>query len=96
MGKIIPSIIKRLSRAFGKREVINEAENIVMVEAGDGVIRIICHTDKQMDRVVKRMTEPGNCVLDGVERWSEDQDEHEQFILTFKLVDEFDSPVIYN
>tara|TARA_Y100000310_G_scaffold232158_1_gene234902 strand:- start:190 stop:465 length:276 start_codon:yes stop_codon:yes gene_type:complete len=91
MGKIIPGILRKLTEMFSPDEkVINDADNMVMVSTQGDYIYIMCHTDKQMDKVMDRMFER-NCVLDGFEEWDEDEDR--KFILTFKV---FDSPVIYN
>lgn len=94
MGKVIPTILRKLADTFGKKEIINDANNLVMVEARGGFVRVICHTDRQMVQVVDRFAGRGNCVLDGFERW--DEEENEKFILTFKVMDEFDPSVIYN
>ena len=94
MGKVIPTILRKLADVFGKKEIIYDADNLVMVEARGGIVRVICHTDKQMDQVVDRMSGQGNCVLEGFEEWKDDEDE--KFILTFKVMDELDSFVEYN
>jgi hypothetical protein len=94
MGKIIPSILRVLASIFKKDEILNEPDNLVLVNAQPGCVRIICRTDDQMDSVMDRMTGRGNCVLEEFEQWDDGKDKN--FIMTFRVLDEFDSSVIYN
>ena len=45
-------------------------------------INIICNEENQIQKVIKNMTKPGNCVFEGYEVW-----EDEQVILTFRVLD---------
>tara|TARA_R110000824_G_scaffold205378_3_gene390249 strand:- start:1767 stop:2051 length:285 start_codon:yes stop_codon:yes gene_type:complete len=94
MGKIIPTILRVIANVFKKDEILNEPDNLVLVNARPGCVRIICRTDDQMDGVMDRMMGGGNCVLEEFEQWDEGEDK--QFIMTFRVLDDFNSSVIYN
>tara|TARA_R110001583_G_scaffold150158_1_gene302222 strand:+ start:186 stop:434 length:249 start_codon:yes stop_codon:yes gene_type:complete len=64
--------------------VYNHANNEVMVKTNGDEINIICNTEDQMDRVVKRMT-TDTCKLSGYEEWDEDEDK--KWILKFIVCD---------
>jgi len=61
-----------------------EKNDLVHVNVVGNLIKVICHTEKQQQRVIDMMTKPGNCTFEGYEVWEEDT-----VILTFKLL-EFD------
>ena len=65
----------------------NRADNLVYVKSQGDLIYVICNKESQQDMVVERMT-TDNCVLDSYEEWDEDEDM--KWILTFKVLDEFD------
>ena len=67
--------------------VYNRADNEVYVKSEGDLIYVICNKESQQDMVVERMT-TDNCVLDSYEEWDEDEDM--KWILTFKVLDEFD------
>ena len=62
----------------------NQYDNEVMVRTNGDEIHIICNTDSQMDKVVKKMT-TDNCKLAAYEEWDEGSDK--KFILTFVVCD---------
>ena len=37
-------------------------------------IDIICNEENQIQKVIKNMTKPGNCVFEGYEEWDEGDD----------------------
>jgi hypothetical protein len=57
-------------------------------------VDIICNDENQIQKVIKNMTKPGNCIFEGYEEWDEDEDM--KWILTFKILDEFDKPLELN
>ena len=67
--------------------VYNKPDNRIMVKTEGNLIYIICHKEEQQEHVVKRMT-TDTCYLSDYEEWDEDEDM--KWILTFKVLDEFD------
>ena len=67
--------------------VYNRADNLVYVKSQGDLIYVICNKESQQDMVVERMT-TDNCVLDSYEEWDEDEDM--KWILTFRVLDEYD------
>ena len=67
--------------------VYNRADNLVYVKSEGDLIYVICNKESQQDMVVERMT-TDNCVLDSYEEWDEDEDM--KWILTFRVLDEYD------
>ena len=71
----------------------NQYDNEVMVRTNGDEIHIICKTDSQMDKVVEKMT-TDNCKLAGYEEWDDDSDK--KWILTFRVLDEYEKYPEYN
>ena len=67
--------------------VYNRPDNKVMVRTNGDYINIICKKEKQVQKVIDRMT-TDTCFLSDYEEWDEDDDM--KWILTFKILDEFD------
>ena len=67
--------------------VYNKYDNRVMVKTDGDLIYIICNKEEQQDNVVKRMT-TDNCLLESYEEWDEDEDK--KWILTFRVLDEYE------
>ena len=65
-----------------ENRVYNHADNIVYVKTNGNSMYIICKSEDQMDKVVKRMTND-NCKLSGYEEW--DEDEEKKWVLTFDV-----------
>ena len=65
--------------------VYNSADNLVMVKTNGDEINVICNTEEQMDKVVKRM-QTDTCILSGYEEWDEGKDK--KWILKFMVCDE--------
>ena len=64
--------------------VYNTVDNEVMVRTNGDEIHIICNTESQMDKVVKKMT-TDTCKLAAYEEWDDDSDK--KYILTFLVCD---------
>ena len=67
--------------------IYNRADNKVFVKTNGDLIYIICNKESQQDIVVKKMTND-NCMLESYEVWDEGDDM--KWILTFKILDEYE------
>jgi len=67
--------------------IYNNAENKLYVKTNGDKIVIICSKESQQEQVIKRMT-TDNCILDYYEEWDEGDDM--KWILTFKVLDEYE------
>ena len=67
--------------------VYNQWDNEVMVKTNGDMIYIICKDEEQVEPVMSRMT-TDTCILSDYEEWDEGDDM--KWILTFKVLDEFD------
>ena len=67
--------------------VYNKWDNKVMVKTAGEYIYIICHNEEQVEPVMSRMT-TDTCILSDYEEWDEGDDM--KWILTFRVLDEFD------
>ena len=67
--------------------VYNQWDNEVMVRTNGDMIYIICKEEEQVRPLMDRMT-TDTCYLSDYEEWDEDEDM--KWILTFKVLDEFD------
>jgi hypothetical protein len=67
--------------------VYNRPDNIVMVRTNGDYMYIICKEEDQVQPVLDRMS-TDTCILSDYEEWDEGNDM--KWILTFKLLDEFD------
>ena len=67
--------------------VYNKHDNQVMVKTDGDLIYIICQKEEQQDNIVKRMT-TDNCLLEHYEEWDDDEDK--KWILTFRVMDEYE------
>ena len=66
---------------------MGRADSLIHVKADGDKINIICHKEEQQDNVVKRMT-TDNCLLESYEEWDEDEDK--KWILTFRVLDDYE------
>jgi hypothetical protein len=73
--------------------VYNRPDNHIMVKTHGDKIVIICNKEEQQDKVIEKMTNEF-CVLDSYEQWDEDDDM--KWILTFRLLDEFELKPVLN
>ena len=67
--------------------VYNRPDNKVMVRTNGDMIYIICKDEEQVQPVMSRMT-TDTCILSDYEEWDEGDDM--KWILTFRVLDEFD------
>ena len=67
--------------------VYNQWDNQVMVKTNGDMIYIICKDEEQVQPVMSRMT-TDTCILSDYEEWDEGDDM--KWILTFRVLDEFD------
>ncbi len=67
--------------------VYNRAGNEVYVKSEGDLIYVICNKESQQDIVVEKMTTK-NCMLESYEEWDEDDDM--KWILTFRILDEYE------
>ena len=67
--------------------VYNRADNQIFVRTDNDLIYVICNKESQQDKVVERMT-TDNCILESYEVWDEDDDM--KWILTFRVLDEYE------
>ena len=65
----------------------NRQTNEVMVRTSGNFIYIICNKEEQVQPVMDKMTN-NTCYLSDYEEWDDDEDM--RWILTFKILDEFD------
>jgi len=67
--------------------IYNRSTNEVMVRTNGNFIYIICNKEEQVQPVMDKMTN-NTCYLSDYEEWDDDEDM--KWILTFKILDEFD------
>jgi len=67
--------------------IYNNPDNEVMVRTNGNYIYIVCKEEDQVQPVMKRMT-TDTCYLSDYEEWDEDEDM--KWILTFKVLEDFD------
>ena len=73
--------------------VYNQPDNEVMVRTNGNHIYIICKKEEQVDSVVDKMT-TDTCYLKEYEEWDEGEDM--KWILTFKVLDDYELHPTYN
>jgi len=73
--------------------VYNRPDNEVMVRTNGNHIYIICRREEQVDSVVEKMT-TDTCHLSEYEEWDEGEDM--RWILTFKVLDDYELHPTYN
>ena len=73
--------------------VYNRPDNEVMVRTNGNNIYIICRREEQVDSVVEKMT-TDTCHLSEYEEWDEGEDM--RWILTFKVLDDYELHPTYN
>ena len=71
----------------------NHANNTVMVRTNHDLIYVICNKEEQQKKVIERMC-TDNCVLEHYEQW--DVGEDMKWILTFRVLDDYEKKVEYN
>ena len=71
----------------------NRPNNEVMVRSDGDFIYVICNKEKQQKQVIKKMC-TDSCVLEHYEEWDEGDDM--KWILTFRVLDEFERKMELN
>ena len=71
----------------------NHADNKVMVRTDGDLIYVICNKEEQQKKVIKKMC-TDNCILEDYEQWDEGEDM--KWILTFRILDEFERKMELN
>ena len=71
----------------------NHADNEVMVRTDGDLIYVICNKEDQQNKVIKKMC-TDNCILEDYEQWDEGEDM--KWILTFRILDEFERKMELN
>ena len=71
----------------------NHADNEVMVRTDGDLIYVICSKEDQQKKVIKKMC-TDNCILEDYEQWDEGEDM--KWILTFRILDEFERKIELN
>ena len=67
--------------------IYNHAKNQLYVKTDGDKIVIICSKESQQEQVMKRMV-TDTCILESYEEWDEGDDM--KWILTFRLLDEYE------
>ena len=67
--------------------IYNRVENKVFVKKNCDLIYVICNKESQQEKVINKMTND-NCILESYEEWDEGDDM--KWILTFKILDEYE------
>ena len=73
--------------ALKDNTVYNHADNQLYVKSEGNKIVVICSKESQQEQVIKRKT-TDNCILDYYEEWDEEDDM--KWILTFRIIDEYE------
>jgi|TARA_Y100000015_G_C2344100_1_gene67389 hypothetical protein len=71
----------------------NHADNKVMVRTDGDLIYVICNKEDQQKKVIEKMC-TDDCVLEHYEEWDEGNDM--KWILTFRVLDEYEKRTEYN
>ena len=67
--------------------IYNRPDNKVFVKTNGDLIYVICNKESQQEKVINKMTND-NCILESYEEWDEGDDM--KWILTFKILDEYE------
>ena len=73
--------------------IYNRPNNEVMVRSDGDLIYVICSKEKQQLQVINKMC-TDSCVLEHYEEWDEGEDM--KWILTFRVLDEFERKMELN
>ena len=68
--------------------VYNQYDNAVYVKTDGDKINIICNKENQMQKVISKMTNR-DCIFEGYEEWDEEEDM--KWILTFRVLEEYEN-----
>ncbi len=83
-----------MERKVDDNKVYNKWDNHIMVSTNGDEINVICNTELQVDKVVKRLS-TDTCLLSGYEEWDKGKDK--KWILKFIVCnDEYEFIPEYN
>ena len=68
--------------------VYNRPDNFIFVRTNNEYINIICHEESQVQKVIDKMS-TDTCILSEYEEWDDDSDM--KWLLTFKVLNEFEN-----
>ena len=71
----------------------NRPDNKVMVSTNGDLIYVICNKESQQKKVIEKMC-TDNCILEEYEQWDDGDDM--KWILTFRVLDEYEKKVELN
>jgi len=71
----------------------NHADNKVMVRTNGDLIYVICNKEEQQKKVIEKMC-TDTCILEDYEQWDEGEDM--KWILTFRVLDEYEKQIELN
>jgi hypothetical protein len=71
----------------------NHADNKVMVRTNGDLIYVICNKEEQQKKVIEKMC-TDTCILEDYEQWDEGEDM--KWILTFRVLDEYEKQMELN
>ena len=74
-------------KTMNENTIYNQPDNEVMVKTNKDYIYIICRNEEQVQPVMDRMN-TDTCFLSDYEEWDEGKDM--KWILTFKVLEDFD------
>ena len=74
-------------KTMNENTIYNQPDNEVMVKTNKDYIYIICRNEEQVQPVMDRMN-TDTCFLSDYEEWDEGEDM--KWILTFKVLEDFD------
>tara|TARA_B100000073_G_scaffold305626_1_gene274908 strand:- start:186 stop:437 length:252 start_codon:yes stop_codon:yes gene_type:complete len=74
-----------MERKVDDNKLYNKWDNHIMISTNGDEINVICNTELQMDKVVKRLS-TDTCLLSGYEEWDEGKDK--KWILKFIVCDD--------
>ena len=89
----IHATIPSLDKIMKDDITYNHAHNTVMVRTNQDLIYVICNNEEQQKKVIDRMC-TDSCILEHYEEWDEGQDM--KWILTFRVLDDYEKKVEYN
>jgi hypothetical protein len=71
----------------------NHSDNKVMVRTNGDLIYVICNKEEQQKKVIEKMC-TDTCILEDYEQWDEGEDM--KWILTFRVLDEYEKQMELN
>ena len=73
--------------------IYNKSDNRLFVKTDGDLIYVICNKEDQQSKVISKMC-TDTCVLEHYEEWDDDEDR--KWILTFRVLDEYEKQMELN